>query len=120
LVSSGVLPSHQSSGDDGRVSLSESLSGLHGKINHVKILKQHPEFQKAFAELGAAEDLDNTVLSELERFTCLLYGRSSADVNRVRYEKFIERFSTKEGQLLSSYDGVDMSLLPPCNAPRKS
>ena len=29
-------------------------------------------------------------------------------------EKFIERLSAKSGELLTSYNGVDMSLLPPC------
>ena len=52
-----------------------------GKISHIKILKKHPEFQVAFAKLGATEDLDNTALAELEHFACLLYDLPSDDIN---------------------------------------
>ena len=48
------------------------------------------------------------------KFTCLMYGSKSADINSLRHEKFIERFNTKSGMVLTSYDGVDRSLLPPC------
>ena len=43
-----------------------------------------------------------------------MYGRKLGDINSLRYEKFIQRFSTKPGEVLTSYNGVDMSLLPPC------
>ena len=35
-------------------------------------------------------------------------------VNKLRHQKFLERFSTTPSALLNSYNGVDMSLLPPC------
>ena len=44
-----------------------------------------------------------------------MYGSKSGDINSLRYQKFIERFSAKPGILLTSYDGVDTSLLPPCH-----
>ena len=43
-----------------------------------------------------------------------MYGSKLGDINSLRYEKFIERFSAKPGEVLTSYNGVDMSLLPPC------
>ena len=36
------------------------------------------------------------------------------DINSLRYEKFIERFNAKPGEVLTSYNSVDVSLLPPC------
>ena len=44
-----------------------------------------------------------------------MYGSKSADISYLRHEKFIERFSTKSGIVLTSYYGVDISLLPPCH-----
>ena len=35
------------------------------------------------------------------------------DVNKLRYDMFAQKYQGKSGQLLSSYDGVDLSLLPP-------
>ena len=43
-----------------------------------------------------------------------MYGSKLGDINSLRYEKFIERFSVKPGEVLTSYNGVDMSHLPPC------
>ena len=43
-----------------------------------------------------------------------MYGSISFnDYHVLRYEKFIERFSVKPGAVLRSYNGVDMSILPP-------
>ena len=44
-----------------------------------------------------------------------MYGSKSADISYLRHEKFIERFSTRPGIVLTSYYGVDISLLPPCH-----
>ena len=43
-----------------------------------------------------------------------MYGSKLGDINSLRYEKFIDRFSAKPGEVLTSYNGVDVSLLPPC------
>ena len=42
-----------------------------------------------------------------------MYGSKLGDINSLRYEKFIERFSATPGEVLTSYNGVDMSL-PSC------
>ena len=36
------------------------------------------------------------------------------DINKLRHQKFLERFGTTPSVLLDTYNGVDMSLLPPC------
>ena len=43
-----------------------------------------------------------------------MYGSKFGDINSLRYEKFIDRFSGKQGEMMTSYNGVDMTLLPPC------
>ena len=40
-----------------------------------------------------------------------MYGSKLGDINSPRYEKFIERFSAKPGEELTSYNGVDIT---PC------
>ena len=59
--------------------------------------------------MGISVDVADSVFEDLEKFTCLMYGSKSADINSLRHEKFIERFSTKPGMVLTSYDGVDKS-----------
>ena len=84
-----------------------------GKMTPQKLLKKHPEFLPTFHALGTSVDVADSVFEDLEKFTCLMYGSKSADINSQRHEKFIERFITKTGMVLTSYDGVDISLLPP-------
>ena len=85
-----------------------------GKVTPLKLLKKEPEFLPTFHALGTSVDVENSVFEDLEKFTCLMYGSKSADIRYLRHEKFIERFSTKPGIALTSYDGVDISLPPPC------
>ena len=81
------------------------------KIAHLKLLGQHPEFVHTSTELGTLEQLPEPVFHELERFTCILYGDlTTQDINKLRFE-FLKRFRTKQGELLTSYNGVDLSLL---------
>ena len=46
----------------------------------------------------------------------MLYNRHPTikDINVLRYAKFAEIFTMRPGPVLSSYDRVDTSLLPPC------
>ena len=85
-----------------------------GKVKPLTLLKKHPEFLSTFHALGSRVDIEDRVFKDLEKFTCLMYGSKLGDINSLRYEKFIERFSAKPGEVLTSYNGVDMSLLPPC------
>ena len=88
-----------------------------GKPAPVNMLKQHPEFLHTFAQLGTSLQLPSPVFDELKQPTCLLYGGSvTRDINKLRFEKFLERFRTKQGELLTSCSGVDVSFLPPCRS----
>ena len=87
-----------------------------GKLAPLKTLQRNPKFVSTFAQLGVTVQIPPHVLLDLEEFVCILYrGRSSrtADINKLRFEKFQERFDASS-ELLSCYEGIDMSLLPPC------
>ena len=115
-------------GDVGK-DLCSALPGLHafsgcdttsafvrkGKLQSLKILKRHKEFLPSFKMLGSSEVVDEELHSSLEKFTCLLYaGKTNEEINKLRLDRFQQRFSPKQGKLLSSGIGVDLSLLPPC------
>ena len=86
-----------------------------GKLTALKLLRQQPEHLKAFAQLGISAELPDSLYRELELFTCRLYGGMAVtDINKLRFQKFQDRFSSSQTDLLNSYNGVDMSLLPPC------
>ena len=44
-----------------------------------------------------------------------MYGKPKyTSVNKLRYDLFMQNIRPKSGYVLSSFDGIDMSLLPPC------
>ena len=77
-----------------------------GKVKPLTFLKKHPEFLPAFHGLGSRVHIEDRVFKDLEKFTCLMYGSKLGDINSLRYEKFIERFSAKPEEVLTSYNGV--------------
>ena len=83
-----------------------------GKVKPLTLLKKHPEFLPAFHALGPGVDIEERVFKDVEKFTSD-YGSKLGDINSLRYEKFIE-IQRKPGEVLTSNNGVDMSLLPPC------
>ena len=88
-----------------------------GKVQPLNIIKQHEEVLRVFLQLGRQADVDDDMFEALERFTCLVYNNTTrattGDINKLRLDKFLERYSAKN-DILSTYDGVDLSLLPPC------
>ena len=114
----GVLPAlHAYSGCD-----TTSAFVRKGKLAPLKTLLKHKDFIDVFLELGSSDDLKDTTLVKLEEFTCLLYKKrlaSDDDIHKLRYNQFMKKFSPKQGMLLSCYDGVDLSLLPPCRSSLK-
>ena len=86
-----------------------------GKLVALKLLRQQPQYLQVFAQLGISADIPDSLYRGLEHFTCQLYGGTSeTDINELRFQKFQNRFSSSQGDLLNSYSGIDMSLLPPC------
>lgn len=106
-----VLPSlHAYSGCD-----TVSAFVRKGKLLALKLLRENPEFFSTFKALGSSPTIDEDTFINLERFTCLLYRRSLpyTSLDKLRHDLFQQRYSPKSG-VLSDCDGIDMSLLPPC------
>ena len=88
-----------------------------GKVTPYKTLLSFPQSKSTFESLASNTDVSQATLDELEHFVCCMYGKSNySDVNKLRYDMFRQKFKTTKGQTLSSTDGVDLSLLPPCKS----
>ena len=85
-----------------------------GKVAPHKTLQSFPQFQSTFEAL-ASNKVSEATIDELEHFVCCMYGKSEySDINKLRYDSFKQKFKARKNQALSSSDGVDLSLLPPC------
>ncbi|EFX78456.1 hypothetical protein DAPPUDRAFT_105253 [Daphnia pulex] len=92
-----------------------------GKLKPLIVLKSNPAYQKAFASLGSSEMISNDIITELDKFTCEIYGikrNINADkqptVNDARYQMFCEKYGSKKEKLsLLKVKGIDGSSLPP-------
>ncbi len=86
-----------------------------GKVTPLKLLQKHPEFTDTFMQLGLSPSVEPQLFEDLEHFVCLMYRSTSTsitDINKLRMELFLQKFSPKSGELLSSYNGADLSILP--------
>ena len=86
-----------------------------GKLLPLRLLKKYPQFLETFKSLGKTSSLDEKTIHDLEHFTCLMYkdNLKELSINRLRYKIFLQRYIPTSG-ILSTNDGIDMSLLPPC------
>jgi hypothetical protein len=64
-------------------------------LKPLRVLKSNPAYQKAFASLGSSEIIADYVITELDKFTCEIYGikrNTNADkqptVHDARYQMF--------------------------------
>ena len=80
-----------------------STSAGRGKIMALKIISE--EAHSTFLQLGSDWNLSETLMAQLERFTCNLYSKkmSTSNINELRYHLFC----TKKGE-------IESHLLPPC------
>ena len=76
-----------------------------GKTGPLKQLKKDEVAIDAFVQLGTSWNVDQSLTSKLQKFTCRMYAASSktCKVNILRHEMFL----SKRGE-------VDSSTLPPC------
>ena len=83
-----------------------------GKLKPLKLVKDSPRFIEAFATLGNSWDIPDSLLLDLEEYTCLLYNRKQfKSVDDLRYHMFKEKC---DGEEISPGLNVDLSTLPPC------
>ena len=90
-----------------------------GKIKPYNTLCKHQEFP-AFNALGNTEVVSDETHAEIEWFVCCLYGKPNcSDVNKLQYDIARQKFQSGSSNVISSYDVMDLSLLPPCRATLK-
>ena len=54
-----------------------------------------------------------TLLDDLERFVCCMYGKAQfSSINKLRYDSFSQKYQSTSRQVLSSFAGMVLSLLP--------
>jgi hypothetical protein len=88
-----------------------------GKITVKKVFEKYTAFLDVFKTLGETDSVTEDCHSELERFVCCLYGKPAyTDVNKLRHDMTRQKFVRGSGPPLSSYGGIDLSLLPPCRS----
>ena len=90
-----------------------------GKKGPLKQLRNNNAALEAFKNIGTTADIvSDSTLEEMEKFVCLMYGKSRySDVNKLRYETFKTRYEVRaQERNVIMYNGVDISLLPPCRA----
>ena len=86
-----------------------------GKVAPLKVLEKRKYFLSTFRSLGQASEIEETAFNELEQFVCCMYGKPKySTVNKLRYHLFIQKYQPTSGSLLTSGDGIDLSLLPSC------
>ena len=86
-----------------------------GKVAPLKVLGKRRNFLSTFHSLGQTVEVQETIINELEQFVYCMYGKPKyTSVNKLRYDLFIQKYQPTSGNLLTSGDGIDLSLLPPC------
>ena len=87
-----------------------------GKVAPLKVVEKQPSYHSVLGKLGNDQTCSSELQDDIEALVCGLYGKPQyKDINKLRYDMFAKRFQVR-GQVLSSYSGVDMSLLPPCKS----
>ncbi len=115
----------------------QALTGLHcltgcdhtpafsrkGKIRPLAILEKNQVYQEAFASLGCSEEINETVVSNIEMFVCEMYGIKNKKgqlkkptVNEARLELFTRVYQSTSKRPMSKVKGIDGSALPPCKS----
>lgn len=93
-------------GDD----ITQSLIGLHafsgcdfvssfsgkGKKTHYQLLKKSGDCRTAMKMLGQTFSTSDTLLKHCQIYTCLLYGDSGADVNKLRFKLFVSKSGSSQ------------------------
>ena len=83
-----------------------------GKALCWKVLQQNERFVRTFNLLGSSWEMEESTISDLEEYVCLLYGCRQKKVNEARKHLFDRKY-------LNQKKVIDISLLPPCQSALK-
>lgn len=87
-----------------------------GKTVPFRLVQKNPEYISTLAKLGQDHECTEELLYDIEKFVCCIYGKPKySEVNKLRFDTFCKK-NQGHGNILDSYNSVDMSLLPPCRA----
>lgn len=83
-----------------------------GHVLPIKTLEKLPRFSRPLASLGESWEVGEDLLSELEQYTCAMYGNSRfTSVDELRLFKLKEKC---DGKPATAMRNMDMGTLPPC------
>ena len=102
---SAIIGIHSFSGNDYLSSFFRK-----GKKTCWRHLCKNEDFVSAFSSLGSTHDICTDVAKTIEKYVCVLYGRSKLkNVNEVRWSIFWDKYN-KEKKI------IELCMLPPCFA----
>ena len=85
-----------------------------GKVRPVKEACQNQKYMDTFIKLGTEWSLDEDTHTELEEFTCAIYGQNrSKSVNKV-HASLIKKATGGNTSSINKVKKVDLAKMPPC------
>ncbi len=85
------------------------------KVRPLTLLEKNPSAQNAFAKLGSVGMLPDSIIEEIEKFVCQIYGAKRVKtVDECRFVSFMKVYKPKDKMLMSKVKEIDGSLMPPC------
>ena len=92
-----------------QVAIPTSAFVRRGKVASLKVLEKYPNSFLLLVLWVRA------LRYKQKQFVCCMYGKPKyASVNKRRYDLFMQKFRPTSGNVLSSVNGIDLSLLPYC------
>ena len=91
----------------------DTTSALKGKghVGPIKLLKKFPKFIRPLSQIGNDWIIAESLIDELEEFTCAVYGQYKfASVDELRHFKIKQKC---DGET-DATKNVDLAALPPC------
>ena len=88
-----------------------------GKMRPFDIMIKNEKFTNAFACLGRSDKVDDSIISDIEKFTCCIYSMPKlSSVNDVRMAVFERKYAPSKtaSQPLDKIKGTNPSDMPPC------
>lgn len=92
----------------------DSTSAFKGKghVKPLKILEKMPRYVVVLKNLGMSWNVPQSLIDELEEFTCAMYGKARfRSVNELRLFRIKEKCDDKP---IDALRNVEMAILPPC------
>ena len=88
-----------------------------GKVRPMKLVLKSPSFCSTFSKLGESWEVSDDLVTEIERFVCVLYGGVKTKLSSVdELRAFMLKAKCDENYSLSVIKNVDFAAFPPSKA----